>query len=458
MVKKRNHVEEDDWGDLILPQEKTTDPFRKQDSMDSMESFFGEGFWDEQPFPQPKRKKKRTNLLPVVAVVAVLVLAGVLGKQLFSGKPPVEIETPPATTVPASTQKPTLPAPQPTQPQPAATQPAATQQPVLTGELRYFGKKLNDAQQQVYYQLVQALSQYETSVELLPVSEELDVGEVARMVSWDYPEYFWFGNTSWSWYSDEQGVKYTVTFPYDFPPEEARERAAYVETVIQPVLDQLQDKTDYEKVKGVYEYLIDHTVYDLTYLGKTVYELFHDGRAVCEGYARATHLLLNRLGVETILVSGDASNDGGANWEGHAWNVVKLDGEYYQLDTTWGDPVGDVQTITYDYFNLTDAEIFRDHKTDDPSLYPACNGTRYNYYRYEGYYLESFDKDRLSAWIQEARDGQDWVTFRCADENLYWQVRTWLFDNGGVWELCPDIGAYSYNHNDKLFTLDIRKR
>lgn len=457
MAKKRDPVQAYDWDDMILPQEKTTDPFQKQDSKDPMGSFFGPGFWDEEPSTPPKRKKKRTNLLPVVAVavVAVLVVAGVLAMQLFSGKPRVDIDTPPAATVSASVQKPALPSPQATQPQPAATQPTVTQ-PVLTGELRYLGEKLNDSEQQVYYQLVQALSQYQTTVELLPMTEELDVGEVALQVSRDYPEYFWFaGGSSFSWYTDAQGVHYTLTFTYKFTPEEAREHAAYVEAAIQPVLDQLQGKTDYEKVKGVYEYLIDHTVYDLAYKGKTVYELFHDGRAVCEGYARATHLLLNRLGVETILVFGESSNSDGAAWEGHCWNIVKLDGAYYQLDTTWGDPVGDEQTITYDYFNLTDAEISRDHRADDPSLYPACNATKYNYYRYEGYYLESFDKDKLSAWIQEAQNGQNGVTFKCADENLYWQVRTWLFDNGGVRELCPDIGTFFYNYSDTLFTVAI---
>lgn len=448
----RNYADEDNWDDLDFLSETNRNPYRKQGETDSLTAFLGTDFWDEGQPSAPKRKKSRSNSFPVVAMLLVLV-AGVLGNQLFSGKPRADRNQPPAVTAPASTQKPTI---QPSQPTP--TQPQPTQlQPVVTGELRYFGEKLGDWERQAYCQLAEALPQFQTSVELLLVAQELDIQAVTQAICWDYPEYFWFrGGGNYVCGRNSQGLTYTITLDYFYPPQEAREHAAFVESAIQPVLNQLRDQSDYEKVKGVYEYLIEHTIYDYDYIGMTVYEVFHDGRAVCEGYAKATQLLLSRLGVQTLFIVGEACGRG-FNWESHAWNLVELDGDYYQLDTTWGDPLGDEQTLIYNYLNLTDEECYRDHRPDDPSLYPVCNATRYNYFRYEGYYLESFDKARLSAWVQAVRDGQRRVSFRCADESLYRQVRTWLFDNGGIWELCPDLGEYFYNYNDTLFTIRIEK-
>ena len=73
-------------------------------------------------------------------------------------------------------------------------------------------------------------------------------------------------------------------------------------------------------------------------LKSTAYDALVGGEAVCEGYARATQLLLNKLGVENFLVIGDAKNDDG-KIEPHMWNIVEQDGRYYIADITNSDTV-----------------------------------------------------------------------------------------------------------------------
>lgn len=452
------YTQAEDWDDFYPLPEANSEPYGQQKRTDSLSSFLDADFWNEQPSTPPKRKKKDHKVFLTIAMSIILVVtAAILWKQLpqnannTTSAATAPVATTPIVTSPVINQQPTLPTSPPTETQPYVT-------PVPIVELRYFGEKLTDQEKLVYYQLVDALSEYQTTIELQSMSEESDLSMVIGAVLQDYPEFFWCsGSCTWEYFQVQQTQFYTITFDYRYSVEEAREHNAFVEALIQPVLDELQDKTDYEKVKGVYEYLIEHTVYDLDYLGTSVYELFHDGKAVCEGYARATQLLLNKLEVEAIYVEGSSDNGSGSGSEGHAWNIVKIDGAYYQLDTTWGDPISDEQIITYNYFNLTDAEFFKDHQPDDPSLYPTCNSSEYNYFRYEGYYLESFDKAKLSVWIQEAQETHRRVSFRCSDESLYRQVKTWLFDNGGVWELCPDMGGYSFGSDDNLFILDIAK-
>ena len=92
-----------------------------------------------------------------------------------------------------------------------------------------------------------------------------------------------------------------------------------------------------------------------------VYGVLLKGIGVCDGYATTTQLLLTIAGLDCITIRGVAASSLGS--EGHAWNIIKIDGIHYHLDTTWDDPVPDTKGfVRYDYFNLTDDEISEDHR------------------------------------------------------------------------------------------------
>ena len=72
-------------------------------------------------------------------------------------------------------------------------------------------------------------------------------------------------------------------------------------------------------------------------------------KAVCNGYAEAMALLMTCVGIENQIVTGTADN------ELHAWNQVCLDGNWYQVDATWDDPLPDRGVFAgHEYFNVTD--------------------------------------------------------------------------------------------------------
>jgi putative cell wall-binding protein len=137
--------------------------------------------------------------------------------------------------------------------------------------------------------------------------------------------------------------------------------------------------TDFQKEKAVHDYIANNVQYDVeNYYNNTIpresyspYGALIKGIAVCEGYAEATDLLLNLAGIESTIVVGEADN-GSARGD-HAWNIVKINGMYRHLDTTWDDPLSPWNGITveYDYFNLTDDEMSIDHFWDK-SQYPSC--------------------------------------------------------------------------------------
>lgn len=124
--------------------------------------------------------------------------------------------------------------------------------------------------------------------------------------------------------------------------------------------------SEYEQVKAFHDYLVNHTTYggnsDRIY---TAGGALVDGYAVCDGYAMAFDLLCYLSGIECVRVTGYAG-------ESHAWNKVKVNGSWYNVDVTWDDPVSYSPTLIYDYFLVSDAVISRDHVQDSNPFWPAA--------------------------------------------------------------------------------------
>lgn len=153
-------------------------------------------------------------------------------------------------------------------------------------------------------------------------------------------------------------------------------------------LDAVKDaETEYQKALMLYDILEEYVEYDYDAVNvvgpngeildqealkaHSAYGAMVNGKAVCEGYSKAYQYLLQRLGIECYIVTGISKRDGGA----HEWNLIKLDGHYYQTDITWDD-VDSLDNIYHSYFNVTTARILEEHYIEDPyGLLPDCFDT-----------------------------------------------------------------------------------
>ena len=110
------------------------------------------------------------------------------------------------------------------------------------------------------------------------------------------------------------------------------------------------DMSDIQKEISIHNYVVQHAIYDDGTLGaalsnriyieddtNSAYAALIFGKTMCIGYAEAINNLLRACGIESIIVLGDV-RDSKDVWIGHAWNLIKLDNEYYHLDATWDDP------------------------------------------------------------------------------------------------------------------------
>lgn len=140
--------------------------------------------------------------------------------------------------------------------------------------------------------------------------------------------------------------------------EQEAELDAEIANLVQ-LLDLKGDQTDYQKVAAIYNYICSNVRYDYEHkednyyaLKQTAYAAAIHKTAVCQGYASLFYRLALEAGVDCRYITGFAG-------ENHAWNLVKLDGQYYYLDSTWDEGL-----FQYGYF-LKSALDFGDHKPDD---------------------------------------------------------------------------------------------
>ncbi|MCR4893099.1 MAG: hypothetical protein K5989_13085 [Lachnospiraceae bacterium] len=129
----------------------------------------------------------------------------------------------------------------------------------------------------------------------------------------------------------------------------------------------LDGKGEYEKVRAIYDYVYGEVGYDDVHkkaehyhLKTTAYAALRYKTAVCQGFSVLMYRLLREAGLSARVISGIGYRDGGS--ERHAWNIVGINGLYYNLDVTWDKVLG-----TEDYFLKSD-EDFHDHVRDPEYL------------------------------------------------------------------------------------------
>jgi transglutaminase-like putative cysteine protease len=157
-------------------------------------------------------------------------------------------------------------------------------------------------------------------------------------------------------YYSYRGNALRISIEFRYSKIDMRNHFARMEKLAQ----ELKGKNDYETVKNVHDYLIDRYDYDTntSNVNHTDIEGFRDGVMVCSGYGLASYYLLNSAGVKTRVITGYGGSAAGGG-ENHLWNIVCVDGKWYNMDVTWDDCGG--QRKIYKYFLKSDDD-FPDHQ------------------------------------------------------------------------------------------------
>lgn len=206
----------------------------------------------------------------------------------------------------------------------------------------------------------------------LPIVKECTTGQLKRAfmaLCNDHPELFWL-NTSYGCYVDPSGqiIEIDLSFNHTAANLEVT-KPKFEEAAQELVYGSRGSQGDYGRERYVHDTLAKNTTYDLNApANQSAYSALVDGRTVCAGYARAFQYVMQKLGIPCFYCAGYSGQE-------HAWNIVKLDGEYYNVDVTWDD----TNPMTYDYFNCSDSEYASTHARRDLSVnLPPCLGEKYS--------------------------------------------------------------------------------
>ena len=202
-------------------------------------------------------------------------------------------------------------------------------------------------------------------------------GEMIDYLSDDFDgefpiESMYFRHASLTYSQTSTETVYNFQIMHDKPADEVREDIKAAKQEVDNINSalSLDGLSTYDALDRINEYLCDLVVYpdtqpysDESY---TVYGAVVEKEAVCEGYAKTAKALMDMNGIESYFITGNTS--GGA----HAWNLVKVDGNWYHLDTTWNDSGGDRKT----YFLVSD-NFMSYSRTWDTSRFPATPQDNY---------------------------------------------------------------------------------
>lgn len=334
--------------------------------------------------------------------------------------------------------------------------------------------QLSEGVQRVYSQLYTGITELRSEFTVrADDSEQIKSAISAIMV--DHPEFFWLdGSASMNGFTSF-GI-WQVKLDFNINAEDIPTvREAIENRALQYELSLSPDAGDYEKVKAAYDFIIDITDYVAdSPQNQNIQSVFINGMSVCAGYGRALQYLLQRVGVWCAYIEGTT----GADAEGHAWNLVNIDGVYAYVDPSWGDPTyGEDATdaarlaIIYDYLCLTTDEMLRTrHIADGNYELPTASDMTYDYYVRNGMYYNGFDQDAVSSAIWRAvDDGRNSVFFKFSDSYSYFAAKSALFPSAedGIESLLDapirqrmewdesDSMRYYYSCSDELYIIKV---
>lgn len=306
---------------------------------------------------------------------------------------------------------------------------------------------LTDAEKELYQHIIARVESYETSMMFDDVTNE-EFKNAYYAVLYDHPEYFWAGR-NYSYTVRTLGDQTKLSVEPSMLSEDT-EQIIQLRNELESAAELIaagarQQENLYEKVRYVHDYIIDHTEYDSEALvqitmgtddglltASTAYGCLVEHKAVCSGYAAAFQLILQKLGIECGRVNGLRNSESGA----HQWNYAALDGEYYYVDVTWDDPIkpDGTQTRTYEYFLISEEDLAYTHVKNDDLPCPECTGTRYNFFRYNDLYFDSYDFADIRSAADRVYPERDF-SVKYSSPDILSEAKTELIDNKRIFEI-----------------------
>lgn len=318
---------------------------------------------------------------------------------------------------------------------------------------------LSDYEKDIYDKVTAAVLNFEEFAEFDEPVPRDTVRKIYRLVYSQERNYFWLSSL---FYAPESEVS-ALKLNYVYEKEDADIKSAELELAASEIIGKLpEDASDFDKAVFFHDSIVTGCNFSqIEEHVNSAYGVLVSGYGQCEGYAAAMALLCDRAGIPNFIVCG--TNEKG---ETHAWNKVMIDGDWYNSDCTWDDPIlgrNNPDFVRHDYCLVSDAEINGiTHFPDELySNVPKAAATKNNYFSGKGllYKTAAEASDAMREQIKAAGlAGKREAELRISNEDAYYAALARFFDSGEIKQIIEDINgnygtkirsAYKHN-NDKL--------
>ena len=262
----------------------------------------------------------------------------------------------------------------------------------LHNPAQYYNSILSSKQKPVYKAILNGVRKFEQDIKL-PSTPVPVVSMIWNYVLLDNPLIFYV--SAYKYFSAgyllslRKKVK-AIRPVYNMNKQAARQNFNKI-TEYMRQFDSLVNKSEFEKELAIHDHCLANFKYDFScgsnsqsILGPILHKT-----AVCAGIAKFAKLAFDYVGIKSLVVSGKAKNPVQGMNENHVWNIVKISGKIYHLDVTFDLSLTD-KLYRYDYFNISDDDIKKDHII--LSHVPACDTDGIKYFPLRFLFANNLDE------------------------------------------------------------------
>lgn len=309
--------------------------------------------------------------------------------------------------------------------------PVVVPAPSVKREDKYAYNQLSQDEKYLYDAIVENVERMNGKV---PNASFLETEYWARIYGLVYnqePQLFWMAPT----------LRTGRLFYTETDHEKINAMQSQIDSSVSKLMAEINGKASaYDKLLVIHDYLVYNCTFTMDESDPyttTIYNAFKNGTSgqgsiQCAGYARTVQYLCDMAGIKCMTVTG--INEKGSS---HAWNVVDVDGKWYNMDVTWDDPILEKTDVTnngYAFFLATDSQIleithFKHNQlifsTGESLTYfapPACNDAAMNYFVKNGLVCndEASADSALKAGLENAAGKKlRTVQVKCGSKAVY---------------------------------------
>ena len=282
---------------------------------------------------------------------------------------------------------------------------------------------------------------------VLGKASEDELSNLTLLLSYECPELLQYSaSEEITYYSDADGNVVSARLPITLSQEQYAAEFGVCDGIAKTLAQQTAGQSDYERELAAYNYIASNCYYSYDAVNAAnAYGAFGDGAAKCDGISLAMKWLCEEMGISCMVMAGNAPG----NPIGHAWNVVCIDGTYYDLDVT-----NDVNSADRDYnyygaFNVSRRWI-RNKYTESVSfsgflIVPGSESMNMSYHALNGSFVTAGTPAEELLYRQlDALDSSDAVLLQFESWDEY---TAFINDINGIMGRWSGLSKGSFNYS-----------